>query len=354
MRVKRRTEIFSPILATSSRRRSSMLPPEASLPARSASRSVASPAQALCATAAAKPQNCSSRATKSVSQLISTIAALRPSTARSMAITPSAATRAAFLSAFARPCLRISSAAASRSPCVSTSAFLHSIIPAPVRSRSCRTVSAVTFMAAALRRSARAAARAGGTRGRTAPHGGAGARRRGDIDGIVEIQVGGQLRLGGLGGSSGGLNRGRHGSDRRGGVPARCRLAAAYRGLARRPRISAWLAARIAMFVELDKLILADRHLRYRGFTLDHGLGDHARVQLDGAHRIVIAGNDVIDPVGGAIGVDDRDHGYAQLGRLVNRNMLVPHIDHKQHVGERLHELDAPQALFELDHLAPQ
>src|SRR5262245_39159054 len=60
-----------------------------------------------------------------------------------MAITPSAATRVAFLSALASPCLRISSAAASRSPPTSTSAFLHSIMPAPVRSRSCLTASAV-------------------------------------------------------------------------------------------------------------------------------------------------------------------------------------------------------------------
>ncbi len=59
---------------------------------------------------------------------------------------PSAAMRAAFLSALASPCLRMSSAAASRSPLVSTSARLHSIMPAPVRSRSCSDGFGGTFM----------------------------------------------------------------------------------------------------------------------------------------------------------------------------------------------------------------
>ena len=58
---------------------------------------------------------------------------------------PSAAVRPDFLSALARPALRISSTAASRSPLVSVSAFLHSIIPEPVRSRSSLTIPAVIF-----------------------------------------------------------------------------------------------------------------------------------------------------------------------------------------------------------------
>src|SRR6266436_5269920 len=92
----------------------------------------------------ANPWNSSPRATKSVSQLTSTSRALEPE--RSTATVPSAPPRAAFLSALASPVLRMSSAAASKSPLVSTSAFLHSIMPAPVRSRSCLTVSAVIFI----------------------------------------------------------------------------------------------------------------------------------------------------------------------------------------------------------------
>src|SRR5690625_1800055 len=65
------------------------------------------------------------------------------SSERATRMAPSAATRPAFLSALARPRLRINSTAASISPFVSTSAFLHSIIPEPVRSRSCLTRAAL-------------------------------------------------------------------------------------------------------------------------------------------------------------------------------------------------------------------
>ena len=56
-----------------------------------------------------------------------------------MPIRPSPATRPAFLAAAARPFLRSQSIAASRSPPVSASAFLQSIMPAPVCSRSSLT-----------------------------------------------------------------------------------------------------------------------------------------------------------------------------------------------------------------------
>jgi hypothetical protein len=56
---------------------------------------------------------------------------------------PSAAVRPAFFAAAARPLVRSQSIAASMSPPVSPSAFLQSIMPAPVRSRSSFTVAAV-------------------------------------------------------------------------------------------------------------------------------------------------------------------------------------------------------------------
>ena len=58
---------------------------------------------------------------------------------------PSAVTRPAFLAAAERPFLRSQSTAASRSPPVSPSAFLQSIIPAPVLSRRSFTMLAVMF-----------------------------------------------------------------------------------------------------------------------------------------------------------------------------------------------------------------
>src|SRR6266851_2221695 len=51
-------------------------------------------------------------------------------------MTPCLVVRVDFLAAEAMPCLRRTTSASPRSPLVSTSAFLHCIIPAPVRSRS--------------------------------------------------------------------------------------------------------------------------------------------------------------------------------------------------------------------------
>src|SRR5262245_15793426 len=56
---------------------------------------------------------------------------------------PSAAIRPSRFFALARPCLRKLSVACSMLPSASTSAFLHSIIPAPVFSRRALTISAV-------------------------------------------------------------------------------------------------------------------------------------------------------------------------------------------------------------------
>src|ERR1700722_9227936 len=60
-------------------------------------------------------------------------------------MSPSAAIRPAFLAAFASPFLRSQSTAVSRSPPLSPSATLQSIIPAPVLSRSSFTMLAVMF-----------------------------------------------------------------------------------------------------------------------------------------------------------------------------------------------------------------
>ena len=65
---------------------------------------------------------------------------------KDIAMRPSAAMRLAFLSAFARPCLRNHSIDISRLPWFSVSAFLHSIMPAPERSRSSLTMLAVISM----------------------------------------------------------------------------------------------------------------------------------------------------------------------------------------------------------------
>ena len=99
------------------------------------------PSSAILVTVPTNFWNCSLRPTKSVSALTSTTAPLVPS-----ALTPtkpSAATRPAFLAAADRPFVRSQSTAFSRSPWTSFNAFLQSIMPAPVFSRSSLTREAV-------------------------------------------------------------------------------------------------------------------------------------------------------------------------------------------------------------------
>src|SRR5918995_786738 len=93
---------------------------------------------------AASPTNfwkMSLRPTKSVSALTSMTAPRVPLT--TTPTRPSAATRPAFLAAADRPLVRSQSIAFSRSPATSPSAFLQSIMPAPVFSRSSLTREAV-------------------------------------------------------------------------------------------------------------------------------------------------------------------------------------------------------------------
>src|SRR6185369_6924439 len=96
---------------------------------------------ASCATFFTKSWNSSFLATKSVSEFTSTTAPRLPSTATPTR--PSDAVRPAFLAAADRPLARSQSMAASMSPLVSASAFLQSIMPALVRSRSSFTDAAV-------------------------------------------------------------------------------------------------------------------------------------------------------------------------------------------------------------------
>ena len=133
--------MFSPIVATRCVSSSATVRPEpGNGAALIASRS--SPTwSAILATASTKAWNVSLRATKSVSAFTSTIAARLGADATPTS--PSAATRPDFFAAAAKPFLRSQSTAASMSPSVSVSAFLQSIMPAPVFSRRSFTRAAV-------------------------------------------------------------------------------------------------------------------------------------------------------------------------------------------------------------------
>ena len=104
-------------------------------PRRRARSAASSPLAATsAASSSARATNSAALATKSVSQRSSTMAAASP--ARTTATAPSEASRSLRLAAPARPFSRSIRAASSRSPSVSSSAFLPSSIPAPVIWRS--------------------------------------------------------------------------------------------------------------------------------------------------------------------------------------------------------------------------
>src|SRR5690606_39400255 len=111
---------------------------------------------------------------------------------------------------------------------------------------------------------------------------------------------------------------------------------------------------RLALFVELDELVLARRHFRNSRTAFEHRIGDTFGVELNRTHGVVVAGNYVIDVIGRAVRVDDRDDRNAELFRFIDRDALVTDVDDEQQIGERLHLFDAAQAALELLALAAQ
>ena len=139
--VTRPSSIFSPITPAMSATVASTVAPVSRVIASKASRSATWASKAACAKVPASAWNSSPLATKSVSHRTSTMVL---STA---ATTPLEAVRSApLLAALAAPEIRRASTALSKSPSLSSSAFLHSIIPAEVISRS-RLTSAALIVA---------------------------------------------------------------------------------------------------------------------------------------------------------------------------------------------------------------
>src|SRR5688572_9057177 len=280
--------------------------PSGSFAAFSASMSVAPSASLV--TAPTKPWNWSLRATKSVSQFTSTSAPLVPSA--TAPTRPSAATRPAFFAAAARPFLRSQSDASCRSPPVSTSAFLQSIIPAPEISRSSLTSAAVisamslSFQLFRLNPSAAGPApcdhmRQWGTaRRRPAPHR------------VKPCSASGVRRLGRFLARS----RGRQGFGRQ-------------------------------LFRLADILAVGDRLLLQ---AVQHRPGEQIAIHRDRAGGIVVARHRVGDV--GRIGVAvahryDRDLQYVGF---LDRDLLLERIDHHQDVGLAAHVLDAAERALQL------
>src|SRR5437588_3623600 len=285
-----------------------------SLPASSA-RSVSSsasapgpPASTASSTLRAKARNSSLFETGSVSEPTATIVPLLPSAATRSITLPSVVARPARFAAVAMPCSRRSRLAASRSPFVSCSARLQSIIPAPVWSRSSLTsfaeISAI---------------------------------------GALLCVCGSRLRsrLFGSGLLGGRLVRGRLVSGRLAGrlLARRDDLVVPFRHglrLLRGGRLGA-VAVRLG---ELPR-----RHLR---LARGDPVGDRSDDQAARANRVVVAGNDVVGLVRIAVRVDERDDRQPEPARLTDRELLLAQVDDEDRVRLLAHVGDAAEVRIDL------
>src|SRR4051812_195650 len=273
-------------------------------------------------------------ATKSVLQLSSTIAPTFPSTTTSTA--PSVASRSLSLPALASPLARRRSRARSASPADSSSAVLQSIIPAPVALRSAAmSLAEYSAIRVALLDlgGARVAAGRGLGGGDGACRGGrglgpgcsGGSRLGGALGGrearlaLALLRGGGVTRLlllGGLGRLLLGREPLRRGRRRLGGPPG----------------------------VRSTGLRLL---ARAQPLPLDDRVGHDAAHQVGRPNGVVVPGDDEVDDVGVAVGVDDRDHRDPEAVGLGDRDVLLLGVDHEHRVGGALQRADAAEVALE-------
>ena len=86
--------------------------------------------------------------------------------------------------------------------------------------------------------------------------------------------------------------------------------------------------------------------------AFQHGVGHGGGDQADGADGVIVAGDDIIDLVGIAVGVNDGDDGDVQLAGLGDGVVLLAGVNDEQSAGELLHVLHAAQVLLQLVDLA--
>src|SRR6266436_2112874 len=77
------------------------------------------------------------------------------------------------------------------------------------------------------------------------------------------------------------------------------------------------------------------------GLPLEGCLRDLAAEEPDGADGVVVAGDDVVDALGVAVRVHQRDDGNAQARRLVDGDVLLLRVDDEEAAGKPRHLLDA-------------
>ena len=84
------------------------------------------------------------------------------------------------------------------------------------------------------------------------------------------------------------------------------------------------------------------------------GVSHASGKQTNSTNSVIIAGNDVIDVVGIAVGINNRHHRNTQLTGFFYGNGLFFRVDNENSAGELGHVLDAAEALFKFGPLPLQ
>src|SRR5688572_13751052 len=82
--------------------------------------------------------------------------------------------------------------------------------------------------------------------------------------------------------------------------------------------------------------------------TGDHRVGNLGGEEADGAQRVVVARDDEVDFVRVAVGVDDADDRNLELARLVDGDLFLAGVDDEDGVGQARHVADALEVLLKL------
>src|SRR6185295_14041545 len=97
-----------------------------------------------------------------------------------------------------------------------------------------------------------------------------------------------------------------------------------------------------------------DRAARALLAALDRGVRDQRAQQPDGADRVVVGRDDVVELVGIDVRVARADNGDLEAIRLLDRDPLAVRVDDEDRAREALHLADAAERALELGQLFGQ
>ena len=97
------------------------------------------------------------------------------------------------------------------------------------------------------------------------------------------------------------------------------------------------LATLFCSFLHFDELVVAaciDDFLDDLAAAFEDGIGHAACIQLDGAGRVIVAGNDVIDTIRRMVGIDDADDRDTEFAGFGDGNLVVADVDDENRIRQ--------------------